>query len=156
MERGHLGNCTPSGAVGLEASARWCTLHRKGASRERAVQEGTYCANDQGTPRHRIPRSTPESRDGGRAMSASGIFRAIGASGIRRSFFDPACRPMLCYRRRLPHWTFSDRENNPVKAGLVDVKERWLWPSPDGGRRQNPIVCPTASAEANVETPDTG
>src|SRR5258708_7805218 len=90
MERGHLGNCTPSGAVGLEASARWCTLHRKGASRERAVQEGTYCANDQGTPRHRIPRSTPESRDGGRAMSASGIFRAIGASGIRRSFFDPA------------------------------------------------------------------
>src|SRR5258708_286836 len=140
MESRHLGNCTPSGAVGLEASARWCTLHRKGASRERAVQEGTYCANDQGTPRHRIPRSTPESRDGGRSMSASGIFPPIGASGIRRSFFDPACRPMLHYRRRLPHWIRSTEDVNAyIERSDASTSTR----QKVEGRRQKPIVRPT-------------
>jgi putative transposase len=34
-------------------------------------------------------------------------------------------------------------ENNPVKAGLVQTAEEWLWSGAEKDRRQNMIVCPT-------------
>src|SRR5260370_23940512 len=101
---------------------------------------------------------------------------------------------MLNYRRRLPHCIRSAEElheviayveNNPVKAGLVDVKERSPGssarrkagskkrptprPPPNGwcvfswsfaGRRpwetETRSSAPRLGAETNVETPGTG